>query len=198
MVWTVLTYNPVRILGFIGLAGMALAAVIVLGLIFARLRGQTTLAPAEVAALFVGLVSAVLGISVFSLGITFNYLVSLFYKRPIRQGLFGRPLFKTPLDRHFWWLGGLSALGGFALGIASLVLGLNGWEISRLWLYLLGSAMMILIGVQLIIYWILLRALDELSQRETSTQQDLASGLTPDTGHDGHAAVMAPGLEQLE
>jgi hypothetical protein len=115
----------------------------------------------------------VTGISVFSLGVTFNYLISLFYKQPVRQGLFGRPIFKTPLDRQFGWLGILGLVGGLILGIITLVLGLNGWEIGRLWLYLLVSAMLVLIGVQLMIYWILLRVLDELSQREFLTNQDL-------------------------
>ena len=112
-------------------------------------------------------VLGVTGVSVFSLGVTFNYLVSLFYKRPVRQGLFGKPLLKTPLDRHFSWLGVLSIAAGAVIGLASLALGLSGWEISRLWLYLLGSAMLTLVGVQLIIYWVLLRVLDELSQRES-------------------------------
>ena len=119
------------------------------------------------------MVSAVAGISVFSLGVTFNYLVSLFYKQPVRQGLFGRPIFKTPLDHQFGWLGLLSFAAGLVLAGVSLVLGLNGWEIARLWLYLLGSAMFILIGAQLVIFWILLRTLDELSQREMLADQDL-------------------------
>jgi len=51
-------------------------------------------------------------------------------------------------------------------------LGINGWDMSRLWLYLLGSAMLILMGVQLIIYWILMRVLENLSQRELLTKQD--------------------------
>jgi ABC-type nickel/cobalt efflux system permease component RcnA len=55
---------------------------------------------------------------------------------------------------------------GTLLSAFSLVLGINGWEISRLWLYLVASAMFILVGVQLIVYWILFRVLDELSQRE--------------------------------
>ena len=62
---------------------------------------------------------------------------------------------------------------GAALGIASLALGVQGWEIARLWLYLLGSALLILTGVQLVIYWILLRVLDELSQREILAQTDM-------------------------
>ncbi|MEJ2353743.1 MAG: glycosyltransferase family 2 protein, partial [Anaerolineales bacterium] len=105
IVWTVLTYNPVRILGVIGLGGVGVAALVALGLLAARLSGITSLSPWGVAALFFALVSGVVGISVFALGATFNYLVSLFYKQPIRQGLFGRPVFKTSLDHHFGWLG---------------------------------------------------------------------------------------------
>jgi glycosyltransferase involved in cell wall biosynthesis len=173
MLWTVLTYNPVRILGVIGLGGIGVAVLVALGLVAARLSGVTSLSPWGVAALFFALLSGVIGIGVFALGATFNYLVSLFYKQPIRQGLFGRPLFKTSLDHHFSWLGITSVVIGVLIGGASLLLGLNGWEIARLWLYLLGSAMFILVGVQLVIYWILMRVLEELSQRETLTQQDL-------------------------
>ncbi|MEA3438728.1 MAG: glycosyltransferase family 2 protein [Chloroflexota bacterium] len=177
IIWTVLTYNPVRILGLIGLALIALAILVAVGIIIARLSGITTIGPLGIAALYTALVSAVAGISIFSLGVTFNYLVSLFVKRPVRQGLFKRPLFKQPLDRHFGWLGLGSLILGFVLGVVSLVLGASGWEIARLWLYLLGSAMLILIGLQLIIYWILIRALDELSQREIHIQQDLNSNI---------------------
>ena len=62
---------------------------------------------------------------------------------------------------------------GLVLGIVSVVLGVSGWGIARLWLYLLGSAMFILVGIQLMIYWILMRALDELSQREALTKRDM-------------------------
>ena len=61
------------------------------------------------------------------------------------------------------------------MGGVALTLGISGWEIARLWLYLLGSAMMILVGVQLVIYWILLRVLEELSQREVLTKKDLGT-----------------------
>jgi glycosyltransferase involved in cell wall biosynthesis len=173
IVWTALTYNPVRILGLIGLAFIGLAILVVLGLVIARFSGITTLGPWAVWALFTALVAAVVGINVFSLGVTFNYLVSLFYKRPVRQGLFGRPLFKRSLDHYFGWMGLASLVGGMGLGLISFFLGLDGWEIARIWLYLLVSAMLILIGVQLIIYWVLLRVLDELSQRETLAGQDM-------------------------
>jgi hypothetical protein len=172
IVWTALTYNPVRILGLIGLAGILFAGLVILALVVSRLSGVTELSPWGVVAVFAALVAGVTGISIFSLGVTFNYLVSLFYKQPVRQGLFGKPIFKTPLDQHFGWMGLVIFLVGLVLGTGSLLLGLNGWPIDRLWLYLLGSAMSVLIGVQLIIYWILLRVLAQLSQRELLSTAD--------------------------
>ncbi len=173
MVWTAMSYNPVRILGLIGLGGLGIAGIVTVGLVVERFSGVTSLSPLGVAALFLGMISAVAGINIFALGITFNYLVALFYKKPIRQGLFGKPLFKTPLDQQFGWMGIVATLIGLAVGVASLVLGLQGWELERLWFYLLGSAMVFLIGIQLIVYWLLLRILEELSQREALTKQDL-------------------------
>ena len=171
--WTVMTYNPVRILGLVGLGGIGIAALASLALIISRLSGVTMLGPWGVAGLFFAMVAGVVGVSVFSLGVTFNYLVSLFYKRPIRQGLLGKPVFKTPLERHFGWLGLVAFLGGMAVAITSIVLGVQGWDITRLWFYLLGSAMVILMGMQLIVYWILVRVLEELSQHEILAEKDL-------------------------
>ena len=173
MVWTALAYNPVRILGMAGLAGVGVAVLAVIGLVAARLSGITNLGPWGVAALFAALVAGVTGVSLFALGVTFNYLVSLFYKRPVRQGLFGKPLFATPLDRHFWWMGLSSVAAGLGVGGVSLALGVGGWAIDRLWLYLLGSAMLVLVGVQLVIDWVLLRVLEELSQREALIKKDM-------------------------
>ncbi|NWG07472.1 MAG: glycosyltransferase family 2 protein [Chloroflexi bacterium] len=173
MVWTALSYNPVRILGMLGLAGVGVAGLIFLGLVIARLNGITTLGSWGVAALFTALISVVSGVNVFALGVTFNYLVSLFYKKPIRQGLFGKPIFKTPLDQQFGWMGILAVVLGIAIGIVSIVLGVRGWDIDRLWFYLLSSAMVFLVGVQLFVYWLLLRILEELSQREVKTKNDL-------------------------
>lgn len=173
MVWTALSYNPVRILGMLGLAGVGIAALIFLGLLITRLNGVTTLGSWGVAALFMALISAVGGVNVFALGVTFNYLVSLFYKRPIRQGLFGKPIFKTPLDQQFGWMGIVGTVLGLVMGAVSLVLGVRGWEIDRLWFYLLSSAMIFLVGVQLFVYWLLLRILEELSKRELQIKSDM-------------------------
>jgi hypothetical protein len=173
MIWTVLAYNPVRVLGAIGLGGMLVALLVALGMVAARLSGVTTLGPLGVSALFFALVSGVGGISIFALGSTFNYLVSLFYKTPIRQGMFGKPIFKMPIESYFGFLGLITFVAGTALGIASISLGANGWDITRLWFYMLTSAMLILTGIQLFIYWILMRVLYELSQREILAKKDM-------------------------
>lgn len=173
MIWTVMAYNPVRILGLIGFMGVGLAALIGLGLLVARLSGITSLGPWGVTAVFWMLVSAVGGISVFALGTTFNYLVGLFYDQPIRQGLFGKPIFTPSLDTHFGWMGLVGMVIGLILAIISVILGVQGWDVTRLWLYLLGSAMFILAGIQLAVYWILMRVLEELSQRKMLTMKDL-------------------------
>ena len=172
MVWTVLMYNPVRVFGVIGLIGVFFALAVAIGLVVTRLSGVTTLGAWGVTALYAAMVAGVTGISIFALGSTFNYLVSLFYKQPIRQGLFGRPLFTPSIDHYFGWIGAGALLSGLIIGITSVVLGISGWSIDRLWLYLLGSAMFILMGVQLILYWILMRVLEELSQRETLMRKD--------------------------
>jgi len=173
IIWTVLTYNPVRVLGIIGLADIILAGLVVLWLVIARLSGTTTLSPWGVAALSAAMVLGVTGISIFALGSTFNYLVSLFYKRPIQQGLFGRPLFSPSLDHYFGLFGLIVFVAGLILGAISIILGLQGWEIARLWIYMLGSAMFILVGVQLMIYWILMRVLEELSQQENLAEEEI-------------------------
>jgi glycosyltransferase involved in cell wall biosynthesis len=177
MLWTVLSYNPVRILGLLGLGGLGIAGIVFLWILYIRfLNGVTVLSPWGVAALFLALISTIAGVNLLALGITFNYLVALFYKTPIRQGLFGRPIFKTPLDRQFGWMGLVAIFTGPAVALTALALGAQGWEIGRLWFYMVGSAMIFLVGVQLVVYWLLLRILEELSQREMLTKQDIGSG----------------------
>ncbi|MGD2148309.1 MAG: glycosyltransferase family 2 protein [Anaerolineae bacterium] len=173
IIWTALNYNPVRILGGVGLALLSIAGLIAGILIAMRIAGVTRLGPWGVGAVFAAVVLATAGVDIFALGVTFNYLVSLFHQSPIRQGLFGRPVFKTPLDRHFWWVGLLGAAAGLAFGAVSLVLGMRGWPIERLWLYLLAGTLLVLLGTQLVVFWVIVRVLEELSQREALVGADL-------------------------
>ncbi|MCO5182755.1 MAG: glycosyltransferase family 2 protein [Anaerolineae bacterium] len=173
MLWTALTYNPVRILGIVGMLGVAVALACALWLVGIRASGVTELSSWSAAVLFFGSVSGFVGVSLFALGVTFNYLVSLFHKEPVRQGLFGKPLFKQPLEYHFGWMGLIGVLIGLGIAAVVFMLGGNQWAIGRIMLYLLGSAMLVMIGAQLVIYWVIIRVLDELSQREAQSQADM-------------------------
>jgi hypothetical protein len=174
IIWTAMLYNPARILGGVGFTLFALGTLIALILVGMRLAGTTSLGPWGVTGTFAAVVLGVTGFDLFALGATFNYAVALFHGDGIIQrGLFGRPIFDPPLDRHFWWMGLLSLAGGLLLGGVSLGLGLNGWPVERLWLYLLAGTMLTLMGVQLVIFWIIMRVLEELSGREAAVRADL-------------------------
>lgn len=176
IIWTALSYNPVRLLGGVGMVFLALAGLIAAALVGMRLTGITTLGPWGVASVFAAVVLGIAGLDLFALGVTFNYLVSLFHKRPVRQGLFGRPILRVPLDRQFWWLGLSSMAAGVLLGVISLLLGLNGWPIERLWLYLLAGTMLMLVGLQLDVFWVIARVLEELAEREVRARADRECG----------------------
>ncbi len=178
ILWTALAYNPVRILGLIGMAGVALAVLTLGSLLVARLSGVTEIDRWGVFAVTTALVSAVAGVSLFNLGAMFNYLVTLFQKRPIRQGMFGRPIFARPLERHFWWIGGMFIIAGLAVGVVSFFFSFGGWDMSRLWLWLLGATMLILVGMQFVISFIVMRVLDELSRRDAQVHLDLQGSST--------------------
>ncbi len=173
IIWTALNYNPVRILGGIGVALVAIALLIGLGIVGLRLSGVTQLGPGGIISVFLAGLCAVSGVTFFSLGATFNYLVSLFHKEPIRQGLFGKPLFKRPLERNFGWMGFLAIVAGLILGIGSFGFALSGWPVERLWFWLLAAAMAILVGLQFSLFWLIIQVLGELSSREIQVVQDL-------------------------
>jgi len=173
IVWTALHYNPMRLLGLIGLAALGLAALIGLGVVAARLQGVTSFGPLGAFALFAALVLAVAGVSFLSLGISFNYFVALFHKQPVRQGLLGRPDVTQKLDRHLGWVGTVSLGLGLVLGLVSLVLGLQGLPVSRLWFYYLASASLSLVGVQLMVTWVQMQVLDALKARDNLIAEDM-------------------------
>jgi glycosyltransferase involved in cell wall biosynthesis len=196
IVWTAFTYNPARLFGLVGLAAIAFTLLVGAWIVAQRLEGVTTLSTWGVFALYSAVVLGVAGVSIFALGATCNYLVALFYKRPIRQGLFGKPIFRTPLDRQFGWLGLIGMAVGIGLGLAALVLSNNGWPLTRLWLWLLLAAMSSLVGLQLLISWFLMRALEELSLRELRVADDMAGRETTEATRGASAGQMAEGAPE--
>ncbi len=117
-------------------------------------------------ALFAGLVLAVAGISILTLGVSFNYFVALFHKTPVQPGAVWPPI--LPGARAPLWLDGIwrpCALG-VVVALVSLCLALNGWTLTRLWLYYLASACLTLIGIQLVVAWVQMQVLDTLRIRD--------------------------------
>jgi hypothetical protein len=173
IIWTALYYNPVRPLGIVSVVALLIAAAVAAGLVAARLNGVETIGPLGVFALFSALVLAVGGISLLGLGISFNYFVALFHKKPVPQGLFGRPLVPVRLDYHFGWLGLVSIALGILLGAFSFVMAALDWSVTKLWLYYLISASLTLVGVQLMIAWVQVKVLDALRVRDQLIAEDM-------------------------
>ena len=69
--------------------------------------------------------------------------------------------------------GAVSLSGGVIVAIVSVALGVGGWPVERLWLYLMTSAMGVIMGIQLVVFWTVMRVLEELSKREQAIQADL-------------------------
>ncbi len=189
IVWTALTYNPVRILGAIGLLLGGLAFLIGTALAVSTLANGTELNPARAYLIFLTLVLAVAGVSILALAIMFSYLIALFTRRPVQRGLFGRVIFDPPLDYQFGRMGLGSILLGIIIGSVAVILGLRGWAIAELWLYMLASSLLILVGLQLAIAWIVMRVLEELANRELAAQRDLTESITTPVHTNGEPSI---------
>jgi hypothetical protein len=172
IVWTALTYNPVRIFGGFGVA-LLLIALFVAGLpLITYLMGTETSWPFP--QFFAALVLAVAGVTLYTTGTSFSYIVRLFHRRNIRQGLVGQRGNGRRLERHYWWLGILTIIGGVACYAAAVAADLTAPTAPAPWFAPVVSAMLVLTGVQLVSAWALARLLAELSLRSTRAQEDMA------------------------
>ena len=174
ILWTALEYSPAKLLGLVGVGFVVVAAVIGAGLVAARTSGVTTLDSLGAFSLFVALILAVSGVSIYSLGVTFNFLVSLFHRQPMSRGLFGDSRLERFFESRFGWFGLGSILIGAGLGAATLTFG---GDMTRMWLWFLGGAAFTLFGFQLLVCWILARTIENLAVREAESDKDL--GLKP-------------------
>ncbi|HTP08961.1 MAG TPA: glycosyltransferase family 2 protein [Anaerolineae bacterium] len=173
IVLTALSYNPVRILGLLGVLGVGFAILVAAVLTVLRLSGVTQLGTLGYFVVFTALVLGVAGVSLFTLGVMFNYLVSLFQKRIIQRGLFGKRIFDPPLETHFGTLGIVLASVGAIAAVVLLVLALSGWTLAQMWLWMIAGAMATLIGLQLIVSRVIMNVLSDLSQRESKQSEDM-------------------------
>ena len=89
--------------------------------------------------------------------------------------MFAGAALERSLEVRFGWIGLLSIGLGLGLALTTMILGAAGWEIARLWLWLLGSAMFFLVGFQLVISWIVARVLEALAVRDALVHRELDS-----------------------
>ncbi|RME75852.1 MAG: glycosyltransferase family 2 protein [Chloroflexi bacterium] len=165
---TALTYNPVRIFGMVG------AGLVVLGMLvglFALVSGGG--GDARFATLFAGLVLGAAGVNIFAIGASFNYIVSLFHKRQIRQGLLGRPIFPQPLETRFGWLGLLTITAGVVVYAAAVLFGWTAPASPAPWFAPAVSSILVLSGLHLVLSWVLVVLLSELSRSEARSRMDM-------------------------
>ena len=172
---TAALYNPVRLLGALSIVAVVLAGLAIIPWAIALSNGvQDRSHYANL--LFVAMTLAIVAVNLFSTGTVFNYIVSLFHRRPIRQGLFGRPVFRKPLEQRFGSIGaGLFAVG-VVLFIAAIFFSSGN---QPAWFLLVPSAMFVMTGIQLGTSWLLVHLLTELSKRDLSVAADLGSNVNP-------------------
>jgi glycosyltransferase involved in cell wall biosynthesis len=189
IVWTALTYNPVRLFGGLGalllLAGLLVAIFPILG----HLRGSGASWPFP--RLFGALVLAVAGVTLYTTGTTFSYVVALFHRGAIRQGLFGRRGNGRKVEKHYWWMGLLAVLAGIGIYLAAVLYNLTDPAFAASWFAPVVSALLVLTGVQLVSAWSLARVLAELSRREAETVADLGTEPAGSLGIEGSLRTRA-------
>lgn len=173
IMWTALNYNPARPFGLVGMAMFFAAMFIGLFLVGARLLGIQDVGAVPAFALYAAVILAVAGVSLISLGFSFNYFVALFHKSPVRQGLWGKPLFNVRWEQHFGWVGALLFALGIVIALISLILAMRGWTLEQVWIYYLAAACLVLIGIQLMVSAIQVNVLDALRVREQLADDDL-------------------------
>ena len=194
IVWTALNYNPARPFGLIGMVSIGIAALVALLLVVARLQGIQSLSPIGAFAIFSAVVLAVAGVTLLALGFSFNYFVALFHKTSLRQGLWGEPWFNVRWEQQFGWMGLVSLLLGLLLALVSLGLAFGGWSLTRLWLYYLGSALLALVGIQLMVAWIQMQVLDALRIRDELAASDLRGKETSQASQAARLEVVGEAL----
>jgi hypothetical protein len=86
------------------------------------------------------------------------------------------------IEKHYWWLGILSVIGGIAAYAFSAALNITNPGNPASWFIPTVSALMVLAGLQLISAWGLARVLAELSVRDGHAARDM--------GFDGTASAV--------
>lgn len=167
---TAAAYNPVRLLGSLSIVAVVLATLAILPWLVAVSRGVEDRSTYTYL-LFIAMTMVIAAINLFSVGTVFNYVVGLFHRRPIRQGLLGRPIFNRPLEMKFGTIGAIFLGVALVLFLAALVIRPG----EPAWFLVVPSAMFAITGIQLGTCWMLVKTLSELALREQKAAGDLVA-----------------------
>jgi glycosyltransferase involved in cell wall biosynthesis len=168
---TAATYNPVRLLGGLSIIAMLLAGLALLPWLGA-IAGGVQDRSAYTLLLFVAMTGVIAAINLFSVGTAFNWIVSLLHRRPVRQGLFGRPIFNKPLEMKFGTIGIILITTGGLLFLLALFTQRSG---EPSWALLVPSAMFVMTGIQLGTNWMIIKTLATLSERDVKAAADMVA-----------------------
>lgn len=166
---TAATYNPVRLLGGLAIVAMVLALLALIPWYMAYSSGVQDRS-AYTYFVFIAMMGIIASVNLFSMGTAFNWIVGLFHRRPVRQGLFGRPIFNKPLEMKFGTIGAVLIVFGVILFLVAIVAGRDG---NPEWVLLVPSAMFVITGIQLGTCWMIIKTLATLTQRETKAAGDM-------------------------
>ena len=152
--------------------GVTTLAVVVGGLpLLAHLFGAQASWPFP--RLFGALVLAVAGVTLYTTGTSFSYIVKLFSSAPHPAGAFRTRGNGRKIERHYWWLGLLAVVSGAGVYVAAAIFDLTNPAIGASWFAPVTSALLVLTGVQLVSAWGLARVLAELNERDGLAERDL-------------------------
>lgn len=168
---TAATYNPVRLLGGLAIVAMILAIIAILPWVSAYSSGVQDRS-AYTSFVFAAMIGIITAVNLFSMGTAFNWIVGLFHRRPVRQGLFGRPIFNKPLEMKFGTIGAVLIVFGTLLFVVGIIAAKGG---TPEWILLVPSAMFVITGVQLGTVWMIIKTLATLSEREIKAAGDMVA-----------------------
>ena len=166
IMWTAAMYNPIGIFGAAGLAVLLLAALLGLPPVWFYLQNRSV-PEDQIYRLFTVLIISTAGINVLVFGLMSNAIFGLF--PAMRTSAWRVP---KQLNRWVATTGVVLGLLGVALMTPAFVEWLRTAHITYHWSYFAAGGTLILVGMQLSIWFLLLSMVHELSQRPDAIRQD--------------------------
>jgi len=159
-------YNPLKFFGPIGIAFLFLAIVLSIRPISYYLLYRLVL-ETSIYRLVTVMVLFVAGLSMISLGIAANNVVSVIHRRKQKNDILHKLIYEK-IYRNLNYVGFLLVFAGVALNYKTIFQYLMTRKVYVHWSYVLTGAVLVLSGIQLYAFNVLIKIIDELRKRYTS------------------------------